>query len=102
IVVEPSFESLELAQKMNSLATGIGINNTWVILNKITSEELASRLEAELGKRNIGVTGCIRYDVEIFQACLEGRPVYGSGAAEDIEELLDILVEEKSPLGAKG
>ena len=93
IVVEPSFESLELAQKMNSLAAGIGINNTWVILNKITSQGLASRLEAELGKRDIAVTGCIRYDAEIFQACLEGRRVYSRGAAEDVENLLDILLE---------
>ena len=93
IVVEPSFDSLELAQKMNSLAAGIGINNAWVILNKITSEELASRLEAELGKRNIAVSGCIHYDAEIYEACLEGRPVYDRGAAEDIGKVLDILLE---------
>ena len=86
---------------MNSRSAGIGINNTWVILNKITSRELASRLEAELGKRNIAVTGCIRYDAEIFEACLEGRPVYDRGAAEDIGNLLDILLEEKSSLGQK-
>jgi len=102
IVVEPSFESLELAQKVNSLAAGIGIHNTWAILNKITSEELALRLETELGKRNIAVTGCIHHDAEIYEACLEGRPVYGRGAAEDVEKLLDILLEEKSSLGAKG
>ena len=102
IVVEPSFESLELAQRMNGLAASIGIENTWAILNKITSQELASRLKAELSKRNISVTGCIRYDVEIFEACLEGRPVYSRGAAEDIEKLSDILLEEKSFLGTKG
>jgi CO dehydrogenase nickel-insertion accessory protein CooC1 len=84
---------LELAQKMNSLAAGIGISNTWVILNKITSRELASRLKAELGKRNIAVSGCIRYDAEIYEACLEGRPVYDRGTAEDIGKLLDILLE---------
>jgi CO dehydrogenase nickel-insertion accessory protein CooC1 len=87
---------------VNSLAAGIGISNTWAILNEITSEELASRLEAELNKRNIAVASWIRYDADIFETCLEGHPAYSRGAAENMEKLLDTLLEEGSFPGAKG
>jgi len=102
VVVEPSLESLELAQKINNLATGIGIDNTWAILNKITSEELASRLEAELKKKNIPVVGSIHYHTEIFDACLEGLPIHSGKATEEIDEFVDTLLKDNSPLGAKG
>ena len=102
ITVEPSFESLELAERVNTLAAGIGIDNIWAVLNKITSEELASKLETELIKRNIAVIGSIHYDTEIFEACLEGRPVYGRKATQDAEEFLDTLLENKSFPEARG
>lgn len=102
IVVEPSFESVELAERVNGLAAGIGIDNIWAVLNKITSEELASKLETELIKRDIAVIGSIHYDTEIFEACLEGRPVYSQKATQDIEKFLDTLLQDKSSLKAKG
>lgn len=101
IVVEPSFESVELAERVNSFAAGIGIDNIWAILNKITSEELASKLETELIKRKIAVIGSVHYDIEIFEACLEGRPVYGRKATEDVEKFLDTLLEDKKLSGGK-
>lgn len=95
VVVEPSFESVELAARVNDLATGIGIDDTWAILNKITSEELGSRLEAEMVKRNIAVVGSIHYDMEIFEACFEGRPIRNGKATEDMDKLLATLLEEE-------
>ena len=92
VVVEPSFDSLELAEKINSLAAGIEIGDVWVILNKITSEELAAKLKSELNKKGITVIGFIHYDPEIFEACLEGHPPYGRIAAEDIDKILDFLL----------
>jgi CO dehydrogenase maturation factor len=49
IVVEPSFESLQLAERVNNLSRGIGIDNIWAILNKVPSDGIASKLEGELG-----------------------------------------------------
>jgi len=102
IVVEPSFEYLELAAKVNSLAAEIGINNIWAILNKIASAKLASRLETELLKSGITVIDYIHYDTEIFEACLEGHPVYSRKATEDVDKLLDTISWEGISLGAKG
>ena len=63
----------------------------WVILNKITSEEIAARLRDYLDKRNIGVIETIPQDPEIFESYLEGCPIRGRVEAEDVDELLNFL-----------
>jgi CO dehydrogenase maturation factor len=93
IVVEPSFESLALAEKVNNLAAGMGISNIWAVLNKVTSDELAVRLRDELAKRDIAVIGSIHYAPEIFEACLEGRSLSLSGGKvmDDITAIVGSL-----------
>ncbi len=94
IVVDPSYESLELAEKVRSMVAGIGISNTWVVLNKITSDEIASRLKEELGKRDLDTIGCIQFDPDVFEACLEGKPLQSKKTAHEIERILDTLLSE--------
>lgn len=90
-VVEPSIDSLEVAERIFDLAAGLEIGDVWAVLNKITSGEIAAKLKERLDKKGITVIGSIHYDPELFQACLEGRPAYGSGAAEDIDKILDFM-----------
>jgi CO dehydrogenase maturation factor len=92
IVVEPSFESLQLAGRINSLSSGIGINNIWAILNKIPSDEVALKLEGELGNRGIDTIGCIHSDTEIFQACLEGLTLAKGSTGEEMRDVFDSLI----------
>jgi len=92
VVVEPSLDSLQLAEKVNSLASGIGINDVRAVLNKVTSDGMAAKLREELSKRNMDVIGCIHYDPEIFDACLEGRPLHGCKAAQEVAEILDTVI----------
>jgi CO dehydrogenase maturation factor len=91
-VTEPSFDSLELAEKINSLATEVGMKSAWAILNKVASEEIALRLREELEARGIPVIGAIGYDPEVFQAGLEGRPVCSDKVERDIGKILDQLL----------
>jgi CO dehydrogenase maturation factor len=91
-VTEPSFDSLELAEKISSLAREVGMDSAWAILNKISSEKVASKVGEELEQRAVPVIGSIGYDAEVFQAGLEGRPVGESAAERDIEEILDQLL----------
>ncbi len=91
-VTEPSFDSLELAEKIGALATEVGMESAWAVLNKVTSEEIALRLRKELKERAMPVIGSIAYDPEVFQAGLDGRPVRNSGADRDIEKILDHLL----------
>ena len=96
IVVEPPFESLEVAKKIHSLAAGIGIENTWAVLNKMPSEEIARKLEEELKKRGINVIGCIHLDPEVFKSSLEGGVVSKGRAAEEIKDVLDSMLSRAS------
>ncbi len=91
VVVDPSIDSLEVAEKISEMAAQIAIADVWVILNKIPSEEIAARLMDYLNKRDISVIGTIHQDPEIFESCLEGRPIRGPGAAEEVNKILDFL-----------
>jgi len=95
-VVEPSLESITLAERVNGLAAGSGVGNSWAVLNKVTSHEMESKLKEELDKRGIAVIGAIPYDPELFEACFEGRPPAGGNTAEQIGEVLDFLLARKS------
>lgn len=91
-VAEPSFDSLELAEKIIALAREVGMDGAWAVLNKIPSEQVASRLGQQLKERAVPVIGSIGYDPEVFQAGLEGRPVRDSQAERDIEGIVDRLL----------
>ncbi len=91
VVVEPSLDSLEVAEKISEMANQIQIADVWAVLNKITSEEISARLMAHLNKKHISVIGSIRQDPEIFESCLEGRPIKGHAVAEDVDKIIEFL-----------
>jgi len=92
IVIEPPLESVNVGQKIHELASGIGVKNVWAIMNKVPSEEIATRLKAELQERRIEVVGCIYFDADIFSSSLEGRiPVNGVAVWETREVMDNVL-----------
>jgi CO dehydrogenase maturation factor len=91
VVVEPSLDSLEVAKKIKELANQIHIGDIWAVLNKITSQEIADRLTAHLNKEGISVIGSIRQTPEIFESCLEGRPLREHGVEAEVDKILDFL-----------
>ena len=94
IIVEPSFESLNLAKKIRDLASGMNEKKTWVIINKVSSEEIVKKMENKLKRYDLEVIGSIPDDPEIFMACLEGKPVKGQKAVQKIERIVDIILSE--------
>ena len=91
VVVEPSIDSLEVAEKVSELATQINIADVWAVLNKINSEEIAARLTERLQQKDISVIGVIHQNPEIFESCLEGRPLRERVAAADVDKIVDFL-----------
>jgi len=91
-VVDPSFESIIIAERVKKISAEMEIGDVWAILNKVNSEEVEAKLREELAKRDIAVIGSVRYDPEIFEADLEGRRVYGIRTAADFEKILDSLL----------
>jgi len=92
VVVDPSFESLILAQRVKKLSAEMEIGDVWAVLNKVTSEKMRVKLTKELEQRDISVIGTVHYDPEVFEADLEGRPVRGSKASVDMGRILDALL----------
>jgi CO dehydrogenase maturation factor len=72
VVVDPSFESIKLAERIQALANGIGINQVWALFNKVNSDKTKNRLQRELEKTNVKVVGLIPYSEDVFNAGLEG------------------------------
>lgn len=92
IVVEPSFESIQLAERVNALADGIGIDSIWAVFNKVTSDEMVAKLNEELDRRGMEVAGAVHFDPQVFEACLEGRPLDGTEAAKEVDRLMGLIV----------
>lgn len=93
MVVEPSFDSIELAEKMKELASGMG-KKAWAILNKTPSDEIKSKLEGMLRERGIDLIGSISYDQEIFLSSMEGKPLRAGRAMEEMRGIIDALLKE--------
>ena len=91
VVVEPSLDSLEVAELVGNMSRQIDIGDVWAVLNKITSEEIADELRGELRKRGLTTIGSIRSDPEIALSCLRGQKLSGRLAEEDVSKLLDFL-----------
>jgi CO dehydrogenase maturation factor len=81
MVVEPSFDSLALAEKIRYLAEGIGISSVLAVLNKIPSPEIDARLRMDLGKKEVRVAGTVCLDPVISQAGLSGQKLPDNSAA---------------------
>lgn len=93
VVVEPSLESLVLAERIKGLTEGIK-KDLRAVLNKIDSDILASRLSRELKTKGIDVIGIIPNDPEIFDACLEGHGFRMGDASNAAGKALDALLSK--------
>ena len=91
LVVEPSFESIAVAEKIKGLASGLD-KEVLAVLNKIDAERIALKLEGELRTRDIEVIGIIPNDPLVFEACLEGRTLGGGEAFNAAGKVLGNLL----------
>ena len=91
VVVEPSIDSLQVAEKISELAGQIEVGDVWAVLNKVPSDDIAARLTDYLNEKDITVIGSIPQDPEIFLSCLDGRPIREGIAADSVKQILDFL-----------
>ena len=91
LVVEPSFESIAVAEKIKGLAAKLD-KAVSAVLNKIDSERIAFILKGELRNRDIEVIGTLPSDPLVFEACLEGRTLGRGEAFDAAGDVLDHLL----------
>lgn len=94
IIVEPTFESMNLAEKITYMAEGIGINKIKAILNKVPSGKIEAATKTELLKRDVWPIGTIFLDPQITADSFDGNPIGNSQAKEDMKKIVRRLLEE--------
>jgi len=94
VIVEPSFESLALAERIVYMAEGIGVNRVRAILNKVPSEGIAERIVEKLKEKKIKFVGTIYYDLQVSEAGFEGEALGDSKAKEEMKKITRRLLDE--------
>ena len=93
IVVEPSFDSLALAEKIRYMAEGIGISTIRAILNKIPSPEIEAKLKKEVEQKQIKVAGAVYLDPQVSQAGLMGQELPAdTGAHGQVKKIVTAIL----------
>jgi CO dehydrogenase maturation factor len=90
-VVEPSLESISLAEKVMNLTQSSGAVFAGAVLNKITSEAQKLQIIERLCDHDVRVIGTVWHQDAIQAAGLNGRPVsvdFASAAFDDISDIL--------------
>jgi CO dehydrogenase maturation factor len=93
MIVEPSFESVVLAEKIAYMAEGMGISCARAILNKVPSEKVRQRMLEELEKKKISPIGTVYFNDEVNEAGFEGAALGDSKAKDDVRAIIDRLLD---------
>jgi CO dehydrogenase maturation factor len=96
IVVEPSFESMAIAEKITYMAEGMGISRVSAILNKVPSDKVRQRMAEELDKKSVKTLGAIYFDPELSEAGFEGSIPVSSTATEEMKAIAELLLGESN------
>jgi CO dehydrogenase maturation factor len=91
LVVEPAFESFMVASKIQELSAGIK-KKVFTVLNKMPSQSTTLKLEDKLRRKGLDVIGSVPNDPEVFEACLEDRPLANGEALIAVDNILARLI----------
>jgi CO dehydrogenase maturation factor len=94
IIVEPSYESIALAGKIEYMADGIGVSKVRAILNKIPSEETERKILSALEKKEITSIGTVHLDPRVNEDNFEGKTLGDSTAKDEIRKIARGLLVE--------
>jgi CO dehydrogenase maturation factor len=93
MVVEPSYDSIALAEKMNYMALGMGIRRVRAVMNKISSDSIQLQIANELQKKNIKTIGSVYFDEELNSAGFLGKQLPDSTATDEMRMAVNTLFQ---------
>lgn len=93
VVVEPSLESVGLAERIEDLPSRAGARFAGAVLNKVSSEHVAAQVAEALGRRGIVLLSTIPFRREFLQAGLEGSALATAPLGGEIQQLADCLLK---------
>ena len=94
VVVDPTFESFLIAQKVAILCHGMEIKYCGVIINKISTNVMKLYVEQELFERGLNIYGLVKYDKELFEAGLVGTSITTGIAIEEVKKIVSNMIKD--------
>jgi len=91
LVVDPTFESIAIADRVTKLCKEMKIEQVWSLLNAVQSAETKSKLNNELAARQINVLGTVKYDSDVARAGLEGSIIVSYKAKINLAKAINRL-----------
>jgi len=91
-VVEPSLESVNLAERIMTLSSGAGARFAGAVLNKVNSEETAEQLSGTLQRRGVPTLGAIPFRQEFVTSALKGTRPDAGLVVDEISSLVEALL----------
>jgi CO dehydrogenase maturation factor len=99
VVVDPTSESLLIAEKASRFSGEMGIDKVWAVLNNVGSEEIKRVMMEQFEGKGTRTLGLIRHDPEVFKAGLLGTALGECEALEDVKAIADQLERAVQPVG---
>jgi CO dehydrogenase maturation factor len=94
-VLEPSVDSLEVAEKIRYMAEGLGISGFRAVLNKVPDGETAELMQDMLAEREIRYLGSLPLSRDVSLHALKGTPLEKTDPTYlRIEEMLKLFLDE--------
>jgi len=91
VVVEPGQRSIQTARVIKDMAQGLGVKKTYVVANKVRSDDDIKYLKDALD--DIEVLGAIRYNPKIIEADMKGLSPYKycPELVRDVSQIKNVL-----------
>ena len=93
-VVEPSFESINMASTIKYMAEGLGISRIRAIVNKVTNDKIEKVMIKKLIEEGVKYLGVLRLDDDINIAGLLGETVAECDAKAKLENIVRLMLDE--------
>ena len=94
IIVEPSYESVELAGTIQYMSEGLGIRRVRAIINKVRDSAQDEEVKDMLAERGVRFLGSLSLDASLERSNLRGMPVSASPTQAEVERLVMLMLDE--------
>ncbi len=94
IVIDPSRDSLLLAERMKFMSEGIGIRRIRVIMNKVAGRKQFKYLRSYLNERDIRWLGSLPADEDLAFANLVGEELGGDAMQGRMDDIARLMLDE--------
>ena len=93
-IVDQTYESILIAEKVKHMCNMMNISNTWAVINKVRTVENKNYIQDELTKIGVAILGVIHDDQQVEKAGLEGIALAATNSNRDILKIANKLAIE--------